>query len=440
MNKKYNICPISLGCEKNRFDLEGALAELITQGHEIADYDNADIILINTCSFIESARKEANDIIEEAVKLKEKKTDIKIIVSGCYPQKFETELVQNYGNRIDAYCGIEVYGYINKIINNLENYNSTIQSPGKIWSEPQFGRINTQSPYTGNLKIAEGCYNRCSYCAIPSIRGNLRSRPEELIIREAQNMSNNGIMELNVIAQEITAYGKDFGKKDALPDLLYRLNDIKGSLKWIRLLYSYPTEITDRLINAIRNCNKIVKYLDIPLQHGDNQVLKDMNRRGTAEEYLETIVKLREAVPDICLRTTFIVGYPTETDKAFENLVDFAKKAKFDRVGFFLYSREVNTPAYSLSQSVPDETAEERGKILDSVLSEIFTEKDKTFIGKKMEVLCEDRDENYVYGRTQRDAIDIDSYIKIKTKRNLTGRFVTAEITDTDCFSMTGKL
>lgn len=441
MNKFYNICPISLGCEKNRYDLEAALAELMTKGHNIVyDLDNADIIFINTCSFIASARNEAREYIEEAVKAKEKRPKTKIIVSGCYPQKFEKELLDNYGNCIDAYCGIEVYRYIEDIINNIDSYKSNIEAPGKKWSEPKYGRINTQSLYTGNLKIAEGCNNRCSYCAIPSIRGNLRSRPMDLILNEAQNMSSSGIMELNLIAQEITAYGKDIGQKDALPDLIYRLNAITGSLQWIRLLYTYPTEITDRLIKAIKDCDKIVKYIDIPLQHGDSQILKDMNRRGTPEEYLETVQKLREAIPDICIRTTFIVGYPTETDKAFENLVDFVRKAQFDKVGIFPYSREINTPAYNIESNVSDEILQERCVILNDAVSEISIEKDKSFIGRKMKVLCESRDEDYVYGRTERDALEIDNYIKIKTKRNLEGRFVTAQITDADCFCMTGKL
>ncbi|MBQ0106230.1 MAG: 30S ribosomal protein S12 methylthiotransferase RimO [Armatimonadetes bacterium] len=442
MNKSYNISAVSLGCAKNQYDLEASLADLITEGHQIVyDFSDADIIIINTCSFIESARQETRENIDEAVEAKKDNPDIKIIVCGCYPQKFKDEMLELYGDYIDAYCGIEMHKYITDIIHQLPNFYGKIEKTGTEWYEPKNGRLNTLGDFTGNIKISEGCNNRCSYCAIPSIRGTLRSRLEEYILREAENMSQSGIMELNVIAQDITAYGKDFGKKDALSELLKKMNDLKGSLQWIRLLYAYPTEITDNLIDTIKNCQKVVKYLDIPLQHGDNTVLGDMNRRGTAEEYLETIQKLRDAVPNICLRSTFIVGYPTETDKAFENLIDFVKKAQFDRAGFFTYSREINTPAYSIETSVPENIITERAEILGKVLEEISLNKNNQLLNRKLDVLCEDRDDRYIYGRTYRDAIDIDGYIKIKTKKNLTGKIIkNVTVTKAHIYDLEGKL
>jgi len=461
--KTYKICPISLGCAKNQYDMEAALAEILTEGHEIVyDYEDADIIIINTCSFIESAREETKANIEEAVKTKKHNPKIKIIVSGCYPQKFNDELISLYGKYITAYCGIEMHKYIMDIIHNIKSYKSQIEATATTWTEPLCGRLNTLGDYVGNIKISEGCNNCCSYCAIPSIRGVLRSRPEEYILKEAQIMSDNGIKELNIIAQDITAYGKDLGKPDALPELLYKLNDIKGALEWIRLLYAYPTEITSALIKAIKDCDKVVKYLDIPLQHGDNKVLKDMNRRGTSEEYLETIGKLRVACPNICLRSTFIVGYPTESEKAFKNLIEFVKLAEFDRAGFFTYSREINTPAYNITEYVPDEVIEERAKILAQTLENISLKKNKSLIGKNLKMLCEYKEGNFIYGRTERDAIDIDGIIKIKAEipsprhflrkchppqskivggqKELLGNIITVQVTEADAYDLEGKL
>ena len=448
--KTYKICAISLGCAKNQYDLEAALAEILTEGHQIVyDFNDADIVIINTCSFIESAREEVKENINKVIKTKKLNPSLKIIICGCYPQKFKDEMISLFGNEIAAYGGIEMHKYIMDIIHNIKNYKSKIETCGTTWTEPLCGRLNTLGDYVGNLKISEGCNNRCSYCAIPGIRGVLRSRPEEYILNEAQIMSDNGIKELNIIAQDITAYGKDLGKSDALPELLYKLNDIKGALEWIRLLYAYPTEITPNLIEAIKNCDKIVKYLDIPIQHGDNKVLKDMNRRGTKEEYLETIRRLREACPNICLRSTFIVGYPTESDKAFENLIDFVKLTKFDRAGFFTYSREINTPAYNITESIPDKVIKERAQILGQTLEDISLQKNRSLIGKNLKMICEYKKNNYIYGRTERDAIDIDGTIKIhefknKSKKtnpiNLIGKIIKVQVIKADAYDLEGKI
>lgn len=438
---KYKIACVGLGCGKNQFDLEAALADIITNGHEIvSNFKDADIIIINTCAFIEAARREAQEIIEKALKEKKKRKRLQIVVTGCYPQTFKEELEELYGRNISAYCGIEMHKYIMKVINHLVYHKDYIEKPGTEWFEPINGRLNTIGQYEANLKISEGCKNRCAYCAIPNIRGPLRSRPMEYILDEAQKLSDMGVVELNLIAQDITDYGKDLKIEDGLTELLYKLNEIKGSLKWIRLMYAYPTEITDNLIKTIKDCDKVVKYLDIPLQHGDNQVLKDMNRRGSREEYLDLIQKLRESIPEICLRSTFIVGYPTETEKAFENLCDFIEKAQFDRAGLFTYSKEINTPAYKLLTEIPNEIKEERANIVYEILDRISLEKNKQLISKDIDVLCLERDDGYIYGRTYRDAMDIDGIIKIPTNKDLVGQIIKAKVTNCDVYDLEGIL
>jgi len=439
-----NIGIISLGCAKNTFDTEAAIANLITNGHNITnDFNEADIILINTCGFIKDARDEADENIDEIVQLKKKRPNLKLIVTGCYPQKFKNELLKSFPE-IDAMCGIEMHKDIMGILNDLSNKNTTskynIKEISTKWVEPTNGRMLTTSPFSANIKISEGCNNRCSYCAIPSIRGDLRSRPMDLILSEAQNISNSGIKEITVIAQDTTAYGNDLGYTNGLSDLLYKLNDIEGYLEWIRIMYTYPTSINDSLIKAIKENSKVLPYIDVPLQHADNNVLKDMNRRGTKEEYLDTILKLREEIPKMALRTTFIVGYPTETEEAFSNLIDFVKKAEFDRAGFFTYSKEVNTPAYSLENKIPKEVIEERSNILSEVLQEISYKKNQSLIKSELDVLFEEADKEFVYGRSYRDAPDIDGFIKVKTNKDIVGKIKKVKITNAEIYDLEGKL
>jgi len=433
-----NIGIISLGCAKNAFDVEAGIANLITAGHVVAgDLNNIDAVIINTCGFIKSARDEADENIAEMIELKKNSNpNLKIIVTGCYSQKFSKELKEKFP-KIDSLYGIEMHKDIVDITEKtlLKNTVSEIKDISDTWVEPQNGRFPISNFWTGNLKISEGCNNQCSYCGIPAIRGNLRSRNIELALAEAKIMAEEGVNEINIIAQDITAYGSDLGKDKYLVDLLENLNSING-IEWIRLMYTYPTSIDDSLIEAICTIPKVLHYLDMPIQHSHPEIIKSMNRRGSSEEYLELIQKLREKISDICLRTTFIVGYPGENEEFFSHLLEFAKKAKFDRAGIFGYSPEIDTPAYNLKDRISEEIVNERVSKLKKVLESISANKNKKNVGKNMMVLIEDFDEKYLYGRTFRDALDIDGFVRITSKKarkmeTLLGKIIEIKITNT---------
>ncbi|MBQ9358610.1 MAG: 30S ribosomal protein S12 methylthiotransferase RimO [Abditibacteriota bacterium] len=421
---------ISLGCEKNTYDTECSVAALVSKGHVMTpDPREADCIIINTCGFIAAAREEAEEQIAEMLALKKERPGLKVIVAGCYVQKYHRELAARFPEA-DAFAGIEPQRGIDRLVTRvLEGSRiSRVKAPSVRWQEPEYGRFMLTPPWTGNLKITEGCRNRCSYCAIPSIRGTLRSRPTEAALREAEIMAENGVRELVIIGQDTTAYGRDQEAPERLITLLKALNGIPG-LEWIRLMYAYPDEIGEELAETMASLPKVVHYLDMPLQHADGEILRNMNRRGTAEEYLKLIEMLRRYMPDIALRTTFIAGFPGETEAAFQRLLDFADAARFDRVGFFAYSPEPGTPASLLPGRVSEETVSQRLGILAERLEQISLEKNTALIGSTLWALTERRDEEHCAGRTYRDAPEVDGEIIIKGKRPGPGEMVRVKVT-----------
>lgn len=438
---------VSLGCPKNLVDSEGALGEIAAAGHTIVtDESSADVIIVNTCGFIESARAESIEAIHEALEYKKSGNCRAVIVIGCLSQRFDDELAEELPD-IDTLLGISHAGKIAKAIDQALSgkRKHDVACPTEQWVEPS-ARVQSTPPWTAYVKVSDGCSNRCAYCAIPDIRGPYRSRPEGLILDEAKRLASAGVKEIVLIGQDLTQYGEDFTRHpeldsgsrwvpdqvrhdESLADLIRKLNSI-DSLRWIRLMYCYPTKVTPELIDAIAECEKVVKYIDLPLQHGDDNMLRAMNRRGSAEEYIRLIDALRVKMPEIALRTTFIVGFPGETDAAFDNLLSFVERIRFDRVGVFAYSREEGTPAAKMGKRVPKKTAVSRLDKLMLLQQGISLERNRSFIGKKMEVLVEGETETGMFGRSYRDAPEIDGLVYLMSSKAEPGTFVEATITD----------
>ncbi|MCX6343765.1 MAG: 30S ribosomal protein S12 methylthiotransferase RimO [Armatimonadetes bacterium] len=429
---------ISLGCPKNLVDSEGALGEVTRAGHElITDSSLADVIIINTCGFIESARAESVEAVGQAVKLKKSGTCKAVIAIGCLAQRFAAEMAEA-APEVDAFLGIGHAGLLAETIESALGGKTTVgglELPTK-WDE-HGPRVQSTPPWTSYLKIADGCDNRCAYCAIPDIRGRFRSRPKEYIIDEAKRLADAGVKEIVLIGQDLTQYGEDLGMSNALVGLLVRLNDIEG-LRWIRPMYCYPAKVTPELIDIIATGERIVKYIDLPLQHGDNDVLNAMHRKGNVEQYEQVISDLRAKRPEIAIRSTFIVGFPGETPAAFHNLLGFVRRIKLDRVGVFTYSIEEGTPAAKLKNRVSAKTAEVRLDKLMRLQQGISLERNKAFIGKNLEALIESTTDGVAIGRTYRDAPEIDGIVQIKDCAAKPGAFVNVKITGADEYDLVG--
>ena len=421
---------VSLGCPKNLVDSEGALGEITRAGHElVVDKSRADVIVVNTCGFIESAREESVGEILDAVEQKRTGRCKAVIVIGCLAQRFANDLAGEMPE-VDAFLGVGHAGKIDAVIEAALAGRSTVDSspPPREWVE-HAARVQSTPPWTAYVKVSDGCDNRCAYCAIPDIRGPFRSRPERYVIEEAKRLAGAGVKEVVLVGQDLTQYGADLGESDSLSQLLSKLGTVDG-LRWVRLLYCYPTKVTDALIDVVASSEKVVKYMDLPLQHGDDAVLKAMNRRGSSEEYLRLIERLREKCPEIALRSTFIVGFPGETDAAFDNLLRFVEKARLDRVGVFTYSREEGTPAAKLGKRVSRKVAEARRDELMRLQQGISLERNASFVGKTIEVLAEGPTEDGVFGRSYRDAPEIDGLVYIVGSKAAPGEFVAAKISD----------
>ncbi len=440
---------VSLGCPKNQLDTEVMLHELVKEGFEITpDETEAEVIVINTCAFIESAKKESIDTILEIARLKEDHVLKAIIVTGCLAERYHDEILKELPE-VDAVLGV---GSIHEIVRAVRAATAEKNDATRPFcsclpsSEVALGgdRVLTTPEYYSYLKIAEGCDNRCTYCAIPSIRGRFRSRPMEELIREAKDLEALGVKELCIIAQDITRYGEDLYGSYQLPTLLRKITE-ETNIPWIRLLYCYPDKITDELIAEIRDNDRIVKYIDIPLQHIADPVLKAMNRRGDSALIRNVIGKLRQEIPGITLRTTFIVGFPGETEEDFRQLCDFVHTTRFEHLGVFAYSREENTPAYHMKNQIDPQVKQDR---LDTIMSDqllINAEINEAKIGKTLTVLYEGFDtvSQTHFGRTAADAPDIDGkvYFKVKTKTTLCeGDFVKVEIRDVIDYDLYGVL
>ncbi|MEG1550702.1 MAG: 30S ribosomal protein S12 methylthiotransferase RimO [Oscillospiraceae bacterium] len=440
MSKKIGM--ISLGCPKNQVDAEIMLASLSQNGFEITnDVDGADAVIINTCGFIETAKKEAIENILDMVQLKTENVIGKIIVTGCLVERYKDEILTEIPE-IDAVVGLGANGDICDVCNRVLNGETVKTFPEKTDMPICGERLLTTPPYMAYLKIAEGCSNNCTYCAIPSIRGAFRSRPPESILKEAQDLAKSGVKELIVVAQDTTRYGEDLYGKSALPALLTTLAKIE-EFEWIRVLYCYSERITDELIDTIAENEKLVNYFDIPIQHADADILKRMNRKGDKESLLALIAKIRSKIPDVVLRTTLITGFPGETEESFNELSDFVEKAKFDRLGCFAYSAEEGTPAASFPNQVDEEVKTQRGDIIMEQQYRIFDAKNKANIGKIMKTVVEGYDaytDSY-FGRTYRDAPDIDGQVLFTCGYELNdGDFVDVEIFDVSEYDLIGEV
>lgn len=442
ISMEYKVGMISLGCPKNQVDAEHMLALMDAEGWEIVDYvDGCDVVIVNTCGFIDDAKKEAIENILDMVELKKEGVIGKIIVTGCLAQRYKEEIVKEIPE-VDAVVGIGANGDIIKTVEEVMDSVITIEKYPPRCDLPLEGqRILTTPQYWAYLKIGEGCSNRCTYCTIPSIRGNMRSRSMENVIEEAKQLAELGVKELILIAQDTTSYGLDLYGELKLPELLNELCKI-DSIEWIRLLYCYPDRITDELIETMKNQDKVVNYIDLPLQHADDKILKAMNRRGDQALIRSVISKLRAEIPDVVIRTTFIVGFPGEGEEEFETLAEFVNEIEFDRLGVFTFSPQEGTPAFDMEGQVDEDVKTRRGEVIMQDQYSIMEEKNNEKIGKTYKVVVEEYDgysDSYT-GRTYMDAPEIDGLVKFTSQKDLdVGDFVDVEIFDVEDYDLIGE-
>lgn len=430
----------TLGCPKNFNDSELAAGLLEHEGHEIvASPLDAEFIMVNTCGFINDAKTESIGRIFELAEYKEE-TGAILAVSGCLTQRYADELYEEMPE-VDLFLGVNEYQQLPEILKSFNKGDrGKYRSDQYLDFDENLRRKLEENPYTSTLRISEGCDNVCAYCVIPQIRGKFRSRKQEDIIREAEWLASQGTKEIILIAQDVTAYGKDLYGGFVLPELLKKLCAIDG-IHWIRLMYCYEDRITDELIRVMAEEEKICKYIDIPLQHCSDNVLGAMNRRSTNSSIRKTIGALREAMPDIHIRTTFITGFPGETEDDFEELLDFTDEMEFQRLGVFTYSMEEGTAAAEMENQIDEEVKAQRQDAIMRMQLEISLENNQKLVGRTLEVLVEEQDEEGAYiGRTQFDAPEIDNSVIFTTDRDHNaGDFVKVEITDAFDYDLAGK-
>lgn len=437
----YKVGMISLGCPKNQVDAELMLAKLVDAGFTIVgDANQAEIVIVNTCGFIDDAKKEAIENILDMANLKEAGIIKKIIVTGCLAQRYKQEVLEEFPE-IDSVIGIGANNDIVEVCKQVMEDKKVSKFPPKTDLCIEGQRVLTTPDYCAYLKIAEGCSNCCTYCAIPKIRGPLRSRSIESIVEEAKALVNVGVKEIILVAQDTTRYGLDRYKKFMLPTLLDELCKIDG-IKWIRMLYCYPEALTDELIDTIAKQDKVLNYIDLPIQHADKDVLKAMNRTGDKEKLLTLVNKLRSKIPDVVLRTTLMVGFPGETKEAFETLAEFVKEAKFDRLGCFTYSAEEGTPAATFPNQIEEDEKIHRGELIMQAQYDIFISNSQKDVGKVLEVLVEgfDSQENVYFGRSYKDSPEIDGKVIFTCEKEIAkGDFVNVQITAVNDYDLIGE-
>lgn len=437
----YKIGMISLGCPKNQVDAERMLAQLDGNGFVVADcYEGVDAVVINTCGFIDAAKQEAIENILEMAQLKEEGIVKKIIVTGCLAQRYKDEILAEIPE-VDAIVGIGANGSIGDIVKKVVEGENVCEMPDNELLPLTGERLLTTPEYWSYLKIADGCSNRCTYCAIPSIRGNFRSVEFETLVEEAKQLAAAGTKELILIAQDTTNYGMDLYGKLRLPELLDALCEIDG-IEWIRMLYCYPDKITDELLETMARQPKVLHYIDLPLQHADDGILKAMNRKGDSAYLRETIGRIRAAMPDAVIRTTFIVGFPGEGEEEFENLAEFVNEIEFDRLGCFEFSPQEGTPAYDFEDDVENDVKLRRGEIIMQDQLEIVTLKNTERIGKTYRVLVEDYDDysDSYSGRTYMDAPEIDGTISFTSdNRYEPGEFADVVVIGVNDYDLIAK-
>ncbi len=430
---------ISLGCDKNLVDSEIMLGLLSKAGHQLTNDENeADVIVVNTCAFISDAKEESINTIIEMGKLKKTGKLKKLIVAGCLSQRYKNEILEELPE-IDVIIGATNYDKIVEAIGTDEN---SIVDDINYTPAPVSDRIVTTNASMAYLKIAEGCNKLCTYCIIPHIRGRYRSVPMDSLVASASQMAADGIKELILVAQETTLYGVDLYGVKKLPELLNKLSEIDG-IEWIRLLYCYPEEITDELISVMAENSKVCHYIDIPIQHSENAILKRMGRRTSREDIVELVSRLRSAMPDIAIRTTLISGFPGETQELHDGLVDFVDECEFDRLGVFTYSPEEGTPAAEYEDQVDEKLAVKWRDEIMELQQEISYEKNMGIVGTVQKVLIEGYlpEEDVYVGRTYRDAPDVDGIVFVKAPYELiSGAFVDVSITEANEYDLTGVI
>jgi len=429
MKNKKNIEIITLGCAKNIVDSERLIRQLNAHNFNIvSNSDEADTIIINTCGFINPAKEESINTILNAIELKKNKKIEKVIVAGCLSARYSKELKKEIPE-VDAFLGTEDYAGILKEL-NLDLKNNLLGE-----------RIITTPKHYAYLKISEGCDNPCSFCAIPLMRGRHKSFPIEKLKTEAESLVRKGVKELIIIGQDTTDYGKDIYGKRNLAELLNELSEIEN-LEWIRLLYAYPSHFPVDVMKEIRENPKICNYIDLPLQHISDSVLKSMRRGITKKSTINLIEKLRSEIPGLTLRTTFIVGYPNEGEKEFKELYNFIEETEFDRIGVFKYSQEDDTYSYNMGDPIPDEMKEERLASLMELQSKISLNKNKKLVGKELKIVIDEVQDNYYIGRSERDTPEVDGEIMISKNNSKLqeGEFYTIQITDADEYDLYGEI
>lgn len=438
-----NILFISLGCDKNLVDTEVMLGLLASKGHKMIDDEaQADVIVINTCCFINDAKEESIQTILEMADYKKEGRLKALIVTGCLAQRYKNEIIEEIPE-VDAVLGTTSYDKIvEAIAEALQGHSLVEMTDLDALPEVNTQRLVTTGGHFAYLKIAEGCDKHCTYCIIPKIRGNFRSVPMEKLLREAQELADQGVKELILVAQETTLYGKDIYGEKSLHKLLKELCKIAG-IQWIRILYCYPEEITDELIQVMKEEKKICHYLDLPIQHASNEILKRMGRRTSKEQLIEIIGKLRKEIPDIALRTTLITGFPGETEEQHEELMDFVDEMEFDRLGVFTYSAEEDTPAASMDGQIEESVKEDRQAELMELQQDIAFDLAEDMIGQEVLVLIEGKvaDENAYVGRTYKDAPNVDGLIFVNTDEELmSGDFARVKVTGALEYDLIGEI
>lgn len=445
---KLKIAVVSLGCPKNQVDADVFCRALIEAGHQtVPSAEMADVIIINTCGFIDSAKEEAIDCILDACELKTQNPAVKVVVTGCLAERYKGDVAKEMPE-VDAVVGIGANTRLPEIIAGFaeEGKSEKNAPPLECYDEKSklaLGgkRVVSTPMHYAWLKIAEGCSNACSYCAIPYIRGPLRSRPLESVVEEAKWLAQQGVKELVLVAQDVTAYGEDSGE-NRLPQLLQRLNEIDG-IQWIRLLYAYPEKINEELLCAVAQNEKVLHYFDLPVQHVNEEILKSMRRRGGENAVRNAVKLIRQKMPNAVLRTSLIAGYPGETEEQFIQLCDFVREVRFDRLGCFAYSPEEGTPAEKMPNQIPQEERERRAEAIMRIQGEIMEEKQAAQVDKTLEVLCDElsEEEGLWLCRSRADAPEIDLNVLVNESAPLApGCFYKVKITGTDGFDLTAEL
>lgn len=438
-----NIYFVSLGCDKNLVDSEMMITHLRKSGYVLTDEPSeADVIVVNTCCFIGDAKEESINTLLELAAFKEERCKL-LVAAGCLAQRYHEEIKTEIPE-VDLIVGTMGYENLTEKIDEAINEGKVVESLKDInyLPTPLTDRDSMSGGYYAYLKIAEGCDKCCTYCVIPKVRGKYRSVPMDNLIAQAEHLVENGAKEIILVAQETTLYGKDLYGEKSLPKLLRRLSEIE-ELRWIRILYCYPEEITDELIDTIAELPKVCNYLDIPIQHGSDNILRKMGRWTDKAEIISIVDKLRNKIPDIALRTTLITGFPGETEEDFEELKEFVKKLRFDRLGVFTYSQEEDTPASEMDEQVSEDVKEARRDEIMMIQQEISFEKSKEHIGEDFDVMIEGSlpDDGVYIARTYMDAPDVDGYVFIKSDWHLdSGDFVKVEITGAKEYDLIGDI